>query len=53
MLGYQNLYINGEWTQPAGPGVIDVLSASTEEVIGAVPEGRPGEEVPRGLGSDS
>ena len=48
MLGYQNLYINGEWTQPAGPGVIDVLSASTEEVIGAVPEGRP-EDVDRAV----
>jgi betaine-aldehyde dehydrogenase len=48
MLGYQNLYINGEWAQPAGPGVIDVRSASTEEVIGAVPEGRP-EDVNRAV----
>ncbi|MBX9603216.1 MAG: aldehyde dehydrogenase family protein [Bryobacteraceae bacterium] len=41
MLAYQNLYIDGAWRQPAGPGLIDVLSASTEEVMGAVPEGRP------------
>src|ERR1700724_4654517 len=36
---HRNLYINGEWKPQAGTGSIDVLSASTEEVIGSVPEG--------------
>ncbi len=35
----QQLYINGEWVAPDGTGMIDVHSASTEEVIGRVPEG--------------
>jgi len=35
------LYINGRWATPAGPKAIDVLSASTEAVIGRVPEGTP------------
>jgi betaine-aldehyde dehydrogenase len=33
------LYINGQWAAPAGEKSIDVLSASTEAVIGRVPEG--------------
>ncbi|HEV2687887.1 MAG TPA: aldehyde dehydrogenase family protein [Bryobacteraceae bacterium] len=33
------LYIGGEWRPQTGTGSIDVLSASTEEVIGSVPEG--------------
>ncbi len=41
MKHYQQLYIGGEWTAPAGQGHIDVLSASTEEVIGKIPEGTP------------
>jgi len=32
-------YIDGRWTEPAGRRTIDVLSASTEEVIGRIPEG--------------
>jgi len=32
-------YIGGQWVAPRGKGRIDVLSASTEAVIGAVPEG--------------
>jgi betaine-aldehyde dehydrogenase len=35
------LYINGQWTAPADPKTIDVRSASTEAVIGRVPEGTP------------
>src|SRR5260370_26512927 len=35
------LYIGGKWQPQAGTGSIDVLSASTEEVIGSVPEGMP------------
>ena len=33
------LYINGLWATPKGSKFIDVISASTEEVMGRVPEG--------------
>ena len=33
------LFIGGDWTRPAGTGRIEVVSASTEEVIGNVPDG--------------
>ena len=33
------LFIGGEWARPAGAGRIEVVSASTEEVIGTVPDG--------------
>ncbi len=33
------LYIGGEWVDPAGTGTIDVINPTTEEVIGSVPEG--------------
>jgi aldehyde dehydrogenase (NAD+) len=36
---YRDLYIGGDWCAPAGTGSIDVLSASTEEIIGSIPEG--------------
>jgi aldehyde dehydrogenase (NAD+) len=35
------LYINGQWAASTGRKMIDVHSASTEEVIGRVPEGTP------------
>ena len=35
----RELFIGGKWQPQGGTGSIDVLSASTEEVIGAVPEG--------------
>ena len=35
------LYIGGRWVPSSGSGRIDVISASTEEVIGSVPEGTP------------
>jgi len=35
----RELYIDGKWQPQSGNGSIDVLSASTEEVIGSVPEG--------------
>ena len=41
MQTYEKLYINGIWVDPAGPGAIDVISASTEAVMGRVPEGTP------------
>ncbi|HEU4657800.1 MAG TPA: aldehyde dehydrogenase family protein [Capillimicrobium sp.] len=33
------LYVGGEWVQPAGAGAIEVVNATTEEVMGRVPEG--------------
>ncbi|MBL8292327.1 MAG: aldehyde dehydrogenase family protein [Bryobacterales bacterium] len=36
---HQQLFINGTWRTPAGPGLIDVESASTQQTIGRVPEG--------------
>jgi aldehyde dehydrogenase (NAD+) len=38
---YDRLYIGGEWVQPDGTGSIDVINASTEEVMGRIPEGSP------------
>jgi betaine-aldehyde dehydrogenase len=35
------LYINGEWVQPSGNGRIEVISASTEAVLGRIPDGAP------------
>jgi acyl-CoA reductase-like NAD-dependent aldehyde dehydrogenase len=36
-IDYNQLYIGGHWSQPAGSDRIDVRSATTEEVIGSVP----------------
>src|SRR5690242_15445416 len=33
------LFIGGEWTAPTGSGTIEVVNASTEEVMGRIPEG--------------
>src|SRR5215212_8059098 len=33
------LFVGGEWVEPAGDGVIEVVNPMTEEVIGRVPEG--------------
>src|SRR3954451_5275145 len=33
------LYIGGEWTDPAGEGTIEGVNSSTEEVLGRIPEG--------------
>jgi aldehyde dehydrogenase (NAD+) len=33
------LYIDGEWVDPAGSEAIDVVNASTEEVMGRIPQG--------------
>jgi acyl-CoA reductase-like NAD-dependent aldehyde dehydrogenase len=38
---YRDLYIDGKWLPQSGSKSIDVLSASTEEVIGSIPEGTP------------
>lgn len=45
---HRKLYIGGKWEPQAGSGSIEVLSASTEEVIGSVPEGT-GEDVDRAV----
>jgi betaine-aldehyde dehydrogenase len=39
MREHDRLFIGGQWTAPAGTGVIEVISPHTEEVIGRVPEG--------------
>ncbi len=39
MTDYDKLYINGAWVPSTGSGSIDVVNASTEEVMGSVPEG--------------
>src|SRR6266705_2251172 len=41
MQNRDKLYIDGEWRMPAGSKTIDVVSPSTEEAIGRVPEGTP------------
>src|SRR3954466_11654957 len=35
----KQLYIGGEWVDPSGDKTIDVVNASTEEVMGHIPEG--------------
>src|ERR1700728_2845734 len=39
MMKYTELYIDGQWRPAAGGGKIDVIGASTEEIIGSIPEG--------------
>ena len=39
MQDFDQLYIGGQWVQPDGTGSIDVINASTEEVMGRIPEG--------------
>jgi aldehyde dehydrogenase (NAD+) len=35
---YDRLFIGGDWVAPEGTGTIDVISPSTEEVMGRVPD---------------
>ena len=42
------LYIGGEWVDPAGDETIDVINASTEEVMGRIPQSTP-EDVDRAV----
>jgi len=42
------IYVGGEWIASAGSGKIEVVNASTEEVIGSIPEGTP-EDVDRAV----
>jgi len=39
MKTYDKIYIGGEWVPSKGEGAIDVISASTEEVMGSIPAG--------------
>jgi acyl-CoA reductase-like NAD-dependent aldehyde dehydrogenase len=41
MRAYDSLYIDGQWVPSTGSGTIDVVNASTEEVMGSIPEGTP------------
>jgi len=41
MKRYNQLFIGGQWLTPASAATIDVLSASTEEVIGSIPDASP------------
>ena len=42
------LYIGGKWVDPAGDETIDVINASTEEVMGRIPQSTP-EDVDRAV----
>jgi len=42
------LYIDGAWVPSTGTGTIDVINASTEEVMGRIPDGTP-EDVDRAV----
>jgi acyl-CoA reductase-like NAD-dependent aldehyde dehydrogenase len=35
------VFIDGEWVASTGTGTIDVINATTEEVLGRIPEGTP------------
>jgi betaine-aldehyde dehydrogenase len=35
----EKLYVNGEWIEPDGNGMLDVINSTTEEVMGRIPEG--------------
>jgi acyl-CoA reductase-like NAD-dependent aldehyde dehydrogenase len=46
----EKLYTNGEWVEPAGRGMLDVINSTTEEVMGRVPEGTA-EDINRAVGA--
>jgi aldehyde dehydrogenase (NAD+) len=39
MINYDQLYLNGSWTEPASGARISVHAAATEELVGSVPDG--------------
>src|SRR6266850_63711 len=45
---HDKLYLNGEWVEPVGKGMLDVINSTTEEVMGRVPEGAP-EDIDRAV----
>jgi aldehyde dehydrogenase (NAD+) len=44
----RRLYVGGEWVEPSSDAMIEVVNASTEEVMGRVPQGSP-EDVDRAV----
>ncbi|MGH9207255.1 MAG: aldehyde dehydrogenase family protein, partial [Acidimicrobiales bacterium] len=42
------IYIDGAWVPSTGPGTLEVVNSTTEEVMGTVPEGTP-EDVNRAV----
>jgi aldehyde dehydrogenase (NAD+) len=43
MIERDKLYIDGAWVASTGSATIDVINSTTEEVMGRVPEGTPGD----------
>ncbi len=43
MRAHEKLYIGGQWVPAIGEGAIEVINASTEEVMGRVPRGGEGD----------
>jgi acyl-CoA reductase-like NAD-dependent aldehyde dehydrogenase len=41
LIEHSQFYIGGSWVDPAGDGTIEVVNATTEEVMGRIPEGTP------------
>jgi betaine-aldehyde dehydrogenase len=39
MRSFDRLHIGGEWVQPSGTSIIEVVNPTTEEVMGSAPEG--------------
>jgi aldehyde dehydrogenase (NAD+) len=39
MRQFDRLFIGGEWVEPAGTGVLEVVNPATEEIVGRAPEG--------------
>src|SRR5271166_2226189 len=35
----EQIYIGGEWVKPVGTGALEVINATTEQVMGSVPDG--------------
>ncbi len=44
----EKIYIGGEWVKPSGAGTLEVINATTEQVMGSVPEGNA-EDVDRAV----
>jgi acyl-CoA reductase-like NAD-dependent aldehyde dehydrogenase len=41
MINRDKIYIDGAWVASSGKGTIDVVNATTEEVMGTIPDGTP------------
>jgi aldehyde dehydrogenase (NAD+) len=48
LIEHRQHFIGGEWVDPSSDGTIEVVNASTEEVMGRIPEGTP-EDVDRAV----